>query len=333
MNDIVAEGLSRLAPKLAGEGARMEGLSRLSGGACMETWAFAYTSPAGRTDLILRRRPGGAPPPDADGRANGLAVEAALIRAAAAGGVPTPPVVHVCTDEDGMGEAYVMGRVEGETLGRKIVSDPRFEAVRPRLARQCGQILARIHAVAPPTGLDLRVADASAELDKYEEIYRGSGAERPILELAFRSLRSRTPPPRAPLLVHGDFRNGNLMFDPESGVAAVLDWELTHLGDPAEDLGWLCTNSWRFGGADKPVGGFGHYEDLLAGYAEAGGQGVDLDRVLFWQMLGSLKWGVMCLIMYMSFRTNTEAGVERAVIGRRVSETEIDIVRLLERGQ
>lgn len=333
MSDVVAEGLAKLAPRLAGEGATLEGPHRLSGGASMETWAFAYAGPTGRRDLILRRRPGGAPPPDADGRANSLPDEAGLIRAAGAAGVPAPEIVHVCEPGDELGEAYVMGRVEGETLGRKIVGDPRFDAVRPKLARQCGEILAKIHATPPPEGIDLRIAGAADELDKYEDIYRQSGAERPILELAFRHLRGRLPPPRAPLLVHGDFRNGNLMFDPEAGVVAVLDWELTHLGDPAEDLGWLCVNSWRFGRADRPVGGFGDYEDLLAGYAAAGGTGVDLSQVRFWQTLGSLKWGVMCLIMYMSLKTNTEAGVERAVIGRRVSETEIDIVRLLEHGQ
>ena len=333
MSSAVADSLTRLGVSLAGQGATLEGLQRLSGGASMETWAFAYVGAGGRRELILRRRPGGAPPPDADGRANSLTTEAELIRAARAAGVPAPEIVHVCGEADGLGEAYVMGRVEGETLGRKIVGDPRFEAVRPKLARQCGEILARIHATTPPPGAGLRVADAAAELDKYEEIYRQSGAERPILELAFRHLRGRTPAPRAPLLVHGDFRNGNLMIDPEIGVAAVLDWELTHLGDPAEDLGWLCVNSWRFGKADRPVGGFGDYADLLEGYAAAGGADVDLERVRFWQTLGSLKWGVMCLIMYLSFQTNKEAGVERAVIGRRVSETEIDIVRLLEHGQ
>ena len=333
MNGSIADALSRLGPRLAGEGAVLEGLQRLSGGASMETWAFAFVGPKGRRDLILRRRPGGAAIPDEeDGRSNPLSVEAALIRAAVAGGVPAPPVAHVCTDEDGLGEAYVMGRVEGETLGRKIVGDPRFDAVRPKLARACGEILARIHATPPPSGVVLRTADARAELDKYEEVYRRSGAQRPVFELAFRHLRARAPKGRTPVLVHGDFRNGNLMIDPEKGIIAVLDWELTHLGDPAEDLGWLCVNSWRFGKADRPVGGFGDYADLLAGYAAAGGEAIDLDRVLFWQALGSLKWGVMCLIMYMSILTSGDAGVERAVIGRRVSETEIDIIKILERG-
>ena len=306
----------------------------------METWAFAYVGPKGRRDLILRRRPGGAlVSGPSEGPTYTLETEAALILAAVANGVPAPPVAHVCRPEDGLGEAYVMGRVEGETLGRKIVADPRFDAVRPRLARQCGEVLAGIHATPAPADLNLRVAYAIDELDKYEEVYRQSGAQRPAMELAFRHLRSRAakvaPSTDRPVLIHGDFRNGNLMFDPDKGVVAVLDWELSHLGDPAEDMGWLCVNSWRFGRADRPVGGFGDYQDMLDGYAAAGGAPVELDRVLFWQALGSLKWGVMCLMMFLSSvapGAGGDAGVERAVIGRRVSETEIDIIRILERG-
>jgi aminoglycoside phosphotransferase (APT) family kinase protein len=112
----------------------------------------------------------------------------------------------------------------------------------------------------------------------------------------------------------------------------VLDWELGHLGDPAEDLGWICANSWRFGHPERPVGGFGEYEDLLAGYAAAGGEPISLERLRFWQAVGSLKWGVMCLMMYSSWATGTDASVERPMIGRRVSETEIDLLNLLEGG-
>ena len=122
------------------------------------------------------------------------------------------------------------------------------------------------------------------------------------------------------------------MIDPERGVSAVLDWELSHCGDPAEDLGWICVNSWRFGRADLPVGGFGRYEDLLAGYVAGGGQEIPLSRLLYWQALGSLKWGVMCLMMYASYANGTDTSVERPMIGRRVSETEIDLVTLLENG-
>ena len=321
-------GLVDLAPKIVTGGILVGEPRRLSGGASQETWAFAVRDAAGvERPLILRRRPDGmAPDPE---RTASLGAEALLIRAAAAVGAPVPGVPHVCTPEDRIGDAYVMERIEGETLGKRIVAGDAFAAVRPGLARRCGEVLAAIHSV-PRKGLPpLATSDAQTELDKYETIYRESGARRPIFELAFKRLRRAAFPPPARTLVHGDFRNGNLMIHPERGLAAVLDWELSHVGDPAEDLGWLCTNSWRFGEYRRPVGGFGDYADLLEGYAAAGGAPIALERVIYWQTLGSLKWGVMCLIMYGAFASGADASVERAMIGRRVSETEIDLMNLL----
>lgn len=317
----VAAALDRLAPRLSPTATEAVNARRLSGGASLETWAFDLDD---GTPLILRRRPDGAAMRET---ALSLASEAALIRAAEQAGAPTPRVVRVCAPSDGLGEAYVMRRLEGETLGRRIVRDEAFAGVRPDLARRCGEVLARIHAV-PTAGLpDLATSDARGELARYEEIYHQLGAQRPILEAAFRWLESIAPaPPERPVLVHGDFRNGNLMIHPTGGLVGVLDWELAHLGDPAEDLGWICVNSWRFGEWRKPVGGFGDYADLLAGH---GGE-ISLDRVRFWQALGSLKWGVMCLMMYSSFATGQDRSIERAMIGRRTSEAEIDLVTLME---
>ncbi|HEX3701639.1 MAG TPA: phosphotransferase family protein [Phenylobacterium sp.] len=331
----VPAALPKLAVRLGGAGARAVDAQRLSGGASMETWAFAIEGPpksngGGREELILRRR--AAPFDPETSRSTSLAAEAALIAAVRARGAPAPPLVHLCDAQDGLGEAHVTRRVPGETLGRKINSDPKFDGVRGLLARQCGEVLAKIHATPAPEAAGLKQADAAVELERYEAAYRASGAERPVLELAFRHLRDHLPEPRPPVLLHGDFRNGNLIIDPQKGLAAVLDWELSHIGDPAEDLSWICVNSWRFGRPDRPVGGFGDYADLLAGYEAGGGAPVSLARVRFWQALGSLKWGVMCLMMYASWATGAEASVERPMIGRRVSETEIDLVNILEAG-
>ncbi|THD77643.1 MAG: phosphotransferase family protein [Phenylobacterium sp.] len=326
----VPAALSKLAVRLAGTRARAVDAQRLSGGASMETWAFAVEGPRGREELILRRRATAFDPETS--RSTSLAAEAALIAAVRAVGAPGPPLVHLCDAQDGLGEAHVTRRVPGETLGRRINSDPKFDGVRPLLARQCGEVLAKIHATAPPPAAHLKTADAGAEIARYEEIYRASGAERPVLELAFQHLKKHLPPPRPHVLLHGDFRNGNLIIDPEKGLAAVLDWELCHIGDPAEDMGWICVNSWRFGRPDRPVGGFGEYADLLSGYEAAGGDPIPLARLRFWQTLGSLKWGVMCLTMYMSWASGGSASVERPMIGRRVSETEIDLINLLEAG-
>ena len=304
------------------------GVALLTGGASMETWAFAAGAGAGARALILRRR--GADVEDHPGKKPPLEREAQVIAAAEAAGVPVPSVVHVCTPDDGLGEAYVMARVDGETLGKRIATDFAFAPARGKLARQCGEALARIHATAPPAGLE--TLDAATTLANYEATWRASGAVRPAIEAAFRWLERRLPDEAvAPRLVHGDFRNGNLMVDPDRGLAAVLDWELAHVGDPAEDIGWICTNSWRFGQPGKRVGGFGDLDDLLAGYEAAGGAPVDPARVDFWQMVGSLKWGVMTTMMHARFAADPTAGPERGVIGRRLSETEADIVAIIER--
>jgi aminoglycoside phosphotransferase (APT) family kinase protein len=158
--------------------------------------------------------------------------------------------------------------------------------------------------------------------------YSGFNWPRPVFELALRWLSRNDPGPAQEVtLVHGDFRHGNLIIGPD-GVRAVLDWELAHLGDPMEDLGWICVNSWRFGEIDKPVGGFGTREELFAGY-EDGGRRVDATRVKFWEVMGTLRWGVMCCGMMRRFRIGPDHSMERAMIGRRASETEIDLLRLL----
>jgi aminoglycoside phosphotransferase (APT) family kinase protein len=221
-----------------------------------------------------------------------------------------------------------MDRIPGETIARKILRDAEFDEARPKLARQCGEILAKLHKIDRAKLPPLRVSAARSEIDHYYQSYKLHGHPHPVFELAFRWLKDNAPPDATELtLVHGDFRHGNLMIGPD-GVRAVLDWEIAHVGDPMEDLGWICVNSWRFGNIDKPVGGFGEREELYAGYEAAGGGKVDPERVKFWEVLGTLKWGVMCTTMVEAFKAG-DRSVERATIGRRSSETEIDLMRLL----
>jgi aminoglycoside phosphotransferase (APT) family kinase protein len=217
-----------------------------------------------------------------------------------------------------------MERVEGETIPRRILRDPSLRQARAGMAKQCGQILGRLHQ--SDTG-NIEGLPDDDQLERYRSILDQLGASSPTFEWAFRHLQSNRPDPSPPGLVHGDFRLGNLIVTAD-GVASVLDWELAHLGDPLEDLGWLCTKSWRFGSPD-PVGGVGSYEDLLAGYAETSGRLVSPETLRWWEILGSLKWGIMCL-MQASFHFSSERGsVERAAIGRRVAETEWDLLELL----
>ena len=321
-NDL-ASGLTSLARRrLGGEG--VEGLIRVSAGATQEIWRFKLRMGETATPLIIRRAPGGTRVSET---AIGLETEAGLIQAAARAGVPVPKVRYVFAPEDELGHGFIMEFVDGETLGGRIARGEALAPARPFLARQCGEILARIHGMNPDEFPTLRRATPAELVAQYKAAYRASAWPRPVFELAFRWLDERCPPPAPPRLVHGDFRNGNLMVGPD-GVRAVLDWEIAHVADPMEDLGWICTNPWRFGVLDKPVGGFGEREDLWTGYEAAGGAPVHREEAMFWEVFGSLRWGVMCAGMAASFR-GADPSVERAVITRRSSETEIDLMRLL----
>lgn len=279
---------------------------------------------SGETPVVLRRTPEQRVRSDL---AIPIDMEAELISAAYAAGVPSPRVLHVLTPEDDLGAGFFMERVNGEALGHKIVRDEAFAAVRPRLARQCGEILARIHALPRPGALP--VSPIAGIIDALDRQYQSEAWPRPVFELAFRWLRDNAPADVAPRVVHGDFRTGNLLIDTD-GVRAVLDWELAHAGDPMEDLGWICVNSWRFGAIDHPVGGFGSREDLYAGYETAGGERVDRKRTHFWEVLGTLRWGVICTMSGVALREGLATGLERAMIARRASETELDLLNLLE---
>jgi aminoglycoside phosphotransferase (APT) family kinase protein len=321
----VEAGLQRVFRRRFGEDARIVGLERLSGGASQELWSFDVAAAGAVTPLILRRNPGGQVQREG---AAGMETEARLIELARAAGAPAPPVAHVLAPDDSLGRGYVMARIEGETLARRILRDEAYAEARPRLARQLGEAAARIHAVDVAAAGELRVNSPGRAIDGACALYQANGAVRPVVEWALRWLRAHRPPdPPALTVVHGDMRNGNVIVGPD-GLRAVLDWEVVHLGDPMEDLGWLCVTSWRFGAVDKPVGGLGERDDLFAGYASVTGAPVDAARVRFWEVLGTLRWGLSCSMMAREFREG-DRSVEKAAIGRRASETELDLLAIL----
>jgi aminoglycoside phosphotransferase (APT) family kinase protein len=255
-----------------------------------------------------------------------MGVEAAVVRAAGAAGVPVPGVVTSSDDPGVLGSAFmVVERIEGETIPRRILRQPELAPARPHLAEQCGRILAALHSMPPGAVPGLEHQDALAQ-------YRGTldqiGWPSPTFELAFRWLETNRPAPaHGTRIVHGDFRNGNLIVGPD-GIRAVLDWEMAHVGDPMEDLAWLCVKSWRFG-VDLPVGGFGTYDQLVGAYEAAGGGPVDRQALRWWEVLGNLKWGVICMMQAWAHTSGTVRSVELAAIGRRVCETEWDLLELL----
>jgi aminoglycoside phosphotransferase (APT) family kinase protein len=296
----------------------------LSGGASAETWQFDVITPESRVALILQRAAGAQQFEASLDRALQGKVQAA----AHWGGVPVARVEFICDDLDGLGTGYVMSRVEGETLGPRILKLHEFAAARAVMTRQCGGILARIHDLDTQRLPRLPVRAARDTLNTMQAIYRRCGLELPVFELALQWLEDRVPDPVEATLVHGDFRLGNLIVGLE-GIRAVLDWEMAHIGDRAEDFGWISVPSWRFGELDNEVGGFGKLQELVDFYRSAGGRDVDPASVKFWQVLGCLKWGLVCLFFAFQHLNGDARGIERAVIGRRTSETELDLLALM----
>lgn len=300
-------------------------LHRLTAGASMESWAFE----AGREALILRRAPGGT---ESNTGLGGIALstEAALIDAACKHGVTAPNVRHIFPPESPIGAGYVMTRLPGEALPPRLFKQPGLTPVLAALPDRLAQEMAAIHAI-PLRALpdDVPAAGAADLIDSYHVAYTAIGERRPIYELAFRWLRENCPPAfDPPVLAHGDFRMGNLLID-GGGLTAVLDWEIAHLGDPHQDLAYICAPSWRFGRRDKPVGGIGDIAPFLSAYETASGQTVDHARFQFWRVLTTLFWGSACMTMLGDWRSGTERSIERAAIGRRISEVEVDLLLLL----
>jgi aminoglycoside phosphotransferase (APT) family kinase protein len=299
----------------------VENLRALTGGASRTTWAFDAVTDETSRALILRT----GPPDDVHA---GMELEAAVQQRAAAAGAPVPHILAAANSTAALGNPYLIcDAIPGETIVRRIHRSLGDDDRAP-LLRQCAQALAAIHR-ADPEGVGLAESDQLVEWrDRLDEM----GDTTATFEWAFRWLDRHRPPPSARVLVHGDFRMGNLIVD-ESGLAAVLDWELVHTGEVYEDLAWFCIRAWRFGAPEHlGAGGLGSVHSFLSAYEAAAGVALDRDVFRWWLTVATLRWGVICRFQAERHLSGHTPSVELAAIGRRVAETEWDVLDLLEGG-
>lgn len=321
--EIVAAGLAEVLEPVLGSVVIVD-LARLSAGANRETWSFDAVGADGtRHELILQRERAGV-----DRLIGTCAKEAEILRVAATHGVPVAEVVVSGMPPGPLERSFTINRrIAGETIGRRFLRDDAWATARERFVVDCADAMAQIHAISPTELRHIDLVDVADPLDAQLAIYDALADPHPAFDLGFRWLDANRPDPVGHCLVHADFRLGNLLFDHE-GLAAVLDWEITHTGDPGEDLGWICVRAWRFGG-DHPVGGVGEYQALLDAYEAASGVSVPIETLRWWEIYGTLRWGVICLQLGGDFRAGRSSSVEMATIGRRVVENEYDLLRLL----
>ncbi len=313
----------------AGLHGRVEDLRRLTGGATKTTWSFDLVTGDGRRPMILQQTPNLPSPNGGSAPKLEAADDARVMIAARAQGVPAPTVLAILDGHDDLGRGYVTERIEGETLGRKVVSDPAYAPARAAMAAQSGAILAAIHAMPVAELSFLKRLSPAQELSVYGDLLAHTGFRHPALEYALQWVRENLPTDWRDALVHSDFRTGNLIVGPE-GIRCVLDWEIARIGDPMQDLGVLCMRTWRFGGRGE-AGGFGSREDLYVAYELASGSPVDPDRVRFWEAFSNLKWAIGCVRRGLATRADGKpASVELCAVGRRMEEPLWDFFQLIE---
>jgi aminoglycoside phosphotransferase (APT) family kinase protein len=300
-----------------GEPVTIGEVKRTSAGFSRENWVFDATWGGERHDLIARRDPVGSVL-ETDRR-----VETAVLRAMAGTEVPTPTLRWVDLAGARLDRpALIMDLVSG-TCDGWVLNGPRPLAERVELAHRMYDELAAIHlADWKALGLGGALEDpgrkaALGAVDHWEgELRRVQLDPEPELAYVLAWLRANAPTNEHTVLVHGDFKPGNLLLH-DDRVSAVLDWETAHLGDPHEDLGWV-TNPLRQG--EHRIAGAWEPQDLLDRWAETTGMTVDPAAVKWWQVLANVKLAVIVL-------TGSRAFVE----GRldRIHQSPVRIYRLL----
>lgn len=315
-SDTLASALERRLSAVLQAPVTVRDIVAVTAGASKSIWTFIASTGDQELELVLRRDPLEAQRPEA------MAREAAVIRAAGAAGVLAPAVLDSGDANAGLQAPFIiMSRVHGETLPPRNLRDELVKANRVELTRDIGRAIGQIQRIPTDCSPTLARQDEPA---RYEADYRAGEPLSPALEIGWRWLRDNPTERRADVFVHGDFRHGNVIID-QGRLAAVLDWELAHIGDPLQDLGWVSTKAWRFGHADM-VGGFGSLSDLLDGFQSETGWRPDDREVLWWSIFGSIRWAVMCRRQANRHLLGDEESLELALIGRRFAENEFDVL-------
>ena len=324
----VRRALERSLTQHFGRSVDVTDVALLAGGASRKIFGFDAAIQGEATPRSLVARMGADP-----GRIRGSGVdEFVLLSLVSAAGVCVPGVYCRGTIEETGESFYVMDRLRGDAIARKLLRDDNYRGARSRLPQDLASSLAKLHGIDASDSRLASLGDASGdEVRRYLDLLALAAPGHPMPTIAFgaRWLTLHRPARNARAVVHGDFRIGNVMFD-ESGLTGVLDWELAHFGDPMEDLGWLAVRAWRFGANDKPIGGLCSREEFWEHYEREGGARVDPNVARYWEIFGNWKWAIICVMQAAGHRASGKRDVELAAIGRRVADVELELLDLIE---
>jgi len=260
------------------------------------------------------------------------------LKALEGSGVPVPKVYWYCDDSAVLGgNFFIMERVEGEAAlpwtesGGKGAFD---ESIRPQLGEQFVASLAALHNFAwqgtPAAGLA-----GAAPLDEVgmrqilwweQYLHERQLSSYPILEHGMLWLKAHVPKAPRVSIVHGDYRIGNFLVR-DARITAMLDWELVHLADPNEDLGWMCMRTWS--GRSPLVCHLISREDLYRRYGELTGIAVDPAAVRYYEIFGNFKLAAIHVGAARSFEDGS-ADLRMAAMGPQIARMLLQVERSLE---
>ncbi len=333
----LAEELRSVLEKQWNVAVVIEDLQRLSAGASREMWRFKAVARGEVTALILRRPPSSKVDPKYQTPLNSARQwECELLQILRLHGVKVPEVVldldtEAKTTSKEPGAGYIMQCLPGEGIPGRLLNDDTYADISHRVPTYLAESISAAHRVPVAELPPLATLGAEAQIAILRQLIDRFGMKHPGLEWAMRWVNDNLTEEVTPGLVHGDFRLGNFLVNGEE-VSGIIDWEMAHLGDPMEDLAWLCMRSWRFSRPELPVAGLGDRVDLFKAYENATATFVDPERVRFWEALGNIKWAAICLMQYSRFlhSDNIGANIESAAIGRRFDEALYDFFDVVD---
>ena len=329
----LTEGLTTWLTEQDGCAVEVRGLEMASAGARRLNALFEAVSESGTRRLALTMIPRAAI------QIIDVAGEAAVRTLAEAAGVPVPHVHYVCADPSVLGGPFFISTcVDGETVPRRLLRLVEQHGTGDRVVAQLGAAMARLHAidtaVAPavlPRPAD-GVGPIAAAMTTVNTLFDALLSPSPTFSYGVRWLEQNAPAePDHLTVVHSDIRTGNIIVSAD-GLAAILDWEGTRLGDRIEDLAWPCQRMWRFREESKIVGGMAGVDVLRTAYETAGGTWDD-DRFRWWRVLGTVRWGMSLAGQARGHLDGSFPSIVMAASGRRVPELEYDSLLLLRPGR
>lgn len=327
------ERTEKIRRAVEAHGAQLVNVTPLYGGACQENFKVELKADGKELKLALRSDAVRSLPGSIKRKH-----EFAVIEVAVKAGVRTPPARWLSPGllRDGA-DAYFLDWAPGEAIGRRIVREKELDTARTRLPAELAQSLARLHSVKPADAPALPLEKPSeppsiAAIAALRKMLDALPVPFPAVELCLKWLEERAPKKEDMVLVHGDFRTGNFLVTP-NGLAAILDWEFARWGSPYEDLAWISVRDWRFGRLDKPIGGFAKREHFYNAYQSAGRPKVDETQVLWWEIMGNLRWAVGSAFQGERYLSGEEKDLELIAIARRAVEMEWEALRLVRRGK